>query len=79
MHLAVQRHDAILREAIEDHGGWVFKVIGDAFLVTLTGSGGVGNTRLALRVAEEVYAEYSYGVWLVELASLGEPGMDRTA
>ncbi|MFE3058721.1 protein kinase [Nocardia sp. NPDC059239] len=36
-------------------------------LVTLTGIGGVGKTRLAMRVAGKVQHEFSGGVWLVEL------------
>lgn len=43
-------------------------------LVTLTGPGGVGKTRLALRVAETASRALSDGVWLVELASVSEPG-----
>ncbi|MEU2715681.1 AAA family ATPase [Streptomyces sp. NPDC007205] len=39
-------------------------------LVTLTGAGGIGKTRLALRVATEVRRSYPGGVWLVELAAL---------
>jgi predicted ATPase/class 3 adenylate cyclase/DNA-binding CsgD family transcriptional regulator len=42
-------------------------------LVTLTGVGGVGKTRLALEVAAEVAGEFVDGVWLVELASIGDP------
>ena len=42
-------------------------------LVTLTGVGGVGKTRLALQVAVELGAEFSDGVWLVELAPVGDP------
>jgi predicted ATPase/tetratricopeptide (TPR) repeat protein len=43
-------------------------------LVTLTGVGGVGKTRLAVQVAGELVPEFSDGVWLVELASVGDPG-----
>ncbi len=39
-------------------------------LVTLTGVGGVGKTRLALEVAAEVAADFSDGAWLCELAPL---------
>ncbi|TJZ57260.1 LuxR family transcriptional regulator [Streptomyces piniterrae] len=39
-------------------------------LVTLTGPGGIGKTRLALRVAAEVQRSFPRGVWLVELAAL---------
>jgi predicted ATPase/DNA-binding CsgD family transcriptional regulator len=42
-------------------------------LVTLTGVGGVGKTRLALEVGAEVAGEFPDGVWLVELASVGDP------
>src|SRR5437588_12463134 len=31
MQAAVARHDALLREALEQHGGYVFKTVGDAF------------------------------------------------
>jgi hypothetical protein len=42
-------------------------------LVTLTGVGGVGKTRLALQVAGEILPEFPDGVWLIELAPLGDP------
>jgi predicted ATPase len=42
-------------------------------LVTLTGPGGSGKTRLALRVAESLSAAYSDGTWWVELAALSDP------
>jgi len=38
--------------------------------VTLTGVGGVGKTRLALRAAFQAQGAFPDGVWLVELASL---------
>jgi len=42
-------------------------------LVTLTGVGGVGKTRLALEVAARLADEYPDGVWLFELAAVTDP------
>ncbi len=42
-------------------------------LVTLTGSGGVGKTRLAIEVGAGLLDQYHDGVWLSELAPLGDP------
>ena len=42
-------------------------------LVTLTGVGGVGKTRLALEVAARSMSDFSDGVWVVELAPVGDP------
>ena len=43
-------------------------------LVTLTGVGGVGKTRLALEVAAQSVSSFADGVWLIELAAVGDPG-----
>lgn len=42
-------------------------------LVTLTGAGGVGKTRLTIQVAGEMLAETPDGVWYVELAPISDP------
>ena len=44
-------------------------------LLTLTGAGGTGKTRLALELARELAPAYQDGAWLVELAGLSEPGL----
>ena len=44
-------------------------------LLTLTGSGGTGKTRLSLQVVAEVLEQFPGGVWLVELAPLTDPNL----
>ena len=51
----------------------VVKALDDARVVTLTGVGGVGKTRLALQVAAEVLPGFREGAWLVELAPVRDP------
>jgi len=46
-----------------------------ARLVTLTGPGGIGKTRLALRVASGARRAFDDGVWLAELGGLTDPGL----
>ena len=48
----------------------VVKALDAARVVTITGVGGVGKTRLALQVAAEVLPRHRDGAWLVELASV---------
>jgi predicted ATPase/class 3 adenylate cyclase len=45
----------------------------DSAVVTLTGVGGVGKTRLALQVAAEVVPTYRHGAWVCELAAVRDP------
>jgi predicted ATPase len=53
----------------------VRELLNQARLVTLTGSGGVGKTRLSLHVASGMLETCPDGVWLVELAALSDPGL----
>ena len=43
----------------------------DHRFVTLTGTGGIGKTRLAIEVARHLLPQFADGVWIVELAQLG--------
>lgn len=51
----------------------IIKILGRVHLLTLTGIGGTGKTRLALQVSAELVDEFPEGIWLVELASLSDP------
>src|SRR3712207_2105992 len=53
----------------------VKRLLKDNRLLTLTGSGGCGKTRLALAAAAELVEGFEDGVWLVELASQVDPSL----
>src|SRR5512136_51016 len=53
----------------------VKRLLSSSRLVTLTGSGGTGKTRLALQVAADVIDDFAQGVWFVELAALTDAAL----
>jgi predicted ATPase/DNA-binding CsgD family transcriptional regulator len=61
-----EQDGAAVREALLDFEGR---------LLTLTGTGGCGKTRLALEVASSVDGQFAYGVALVELAAIADPAL----
>jgi class 3 adenylate cyclase len=69
-HLPAQLTSFVGREAqMAD----VRRLLGDDRLVTLTGAGGIGKTRLAVQVATQMAAESGDGVWYVDLAPIADP------
>jgi predicted ATPase/DNA-binding winged helix-turn-helix (wHTH) protein len=44
-------------------------------LVTLTGAGGIGKTRLGIEVARRLLPEFADGIWVIELAPLSDPDL----
>ena len=55
--------------------GEIRRLLSESRLVTLTGAGGMGKTRLAIQVAGQLLDAYRNGVWLVELAPITEPNL----
>jgi predicted ATPase len=51
----------------------VAKALEESRVVTVTGVGGVGKTRLVLQVAADLLPGYADGAWLVELGGVGDP------
>lgn len=48
-------------------------------LVTMSGSGGVGKTRLALRVGVDLLEQYPNGAWLCDFSPISDPGLVSSA
>ncbi len=59
----------------EDEIGEVRKLLARSRLVTLTGVGGGGKTRMALEIVRDLPASFPDGIWLVELAPLADPAL----
>ena len=53
----------------------VKELLGAHRLVTLSGAGGIGKTRLGLQVARELWPAFADGAWVAELAPLSDPGL----
>ncbi|MEJ7816454.1 MAG: AAA family ATPase, partial [Rubrobacter sp.] len=53
----------------------VKRLLEDTRLLTLTGAGGCGKTRLALAIASELLEGFEDGVWMVELVPLADPSL----
>jgi predicted ATPase/class 3 adenylate cyclase len=57
----------------------VAKLLGRSRVVTLTGAGGVGKTRLAIQAAAEAVPHYADGAWFVDLATIDDDTFVPTA
>ncbi|MGZ9165410.1 MAG: BTAD domain-containing putative transcriptional regulator, partial [Anaerolineales bacterium] len=53
----------------------IVQLVGKNRLLTLTGSGGVGKTRLAIQSSNELAAKFKDGLWWVDLVGLNDPAL----
>src|SRR3984957_19764136 len=53
----------------------VHQLLDENRLVTLTGAGGAGKTRLAIQVAGHIASEFADGIWCVDLAPITDPDL----
>jgi predicted ATPase/DNA-binding winged helix-turn-helix (wHTH) protein len=76
-HLIDGNLPAVLSELIgrEDDISELAALVRQHRVVSTVGAGGIGKTRLALAVAQRMRDEYQGGVWLVELAPLGDASL----
>ena len=74
LHLPAQPNELIGRERAVDDVVEVFAGRASR-LVTLTGAGGIGKTRLALAVAERLALDFEDGVWFVDLSAVSDPSL----
>jgi non-specific serine/threonine protein kinase len=68
-------HDLTTFIGRENEIAELVQLLGRARLLTLTGSGGCGKTRLAVQLAKQQVHAYPDGAWLAELAALTDPAL----
>jgi predicted ATPase/class 3 adenylate cyclase len=74
--LPVQLTSFIGREKEMDE---VKRLLGTTHLLTLTGTGGTGKTRLSMQVAADLLDQFPNGVWLIELATIDDAAQVASA
>lgn len=76
---SVRLHNLPLRQTSfvgrEREIGTILQLLSQTHLLTLTGEGGCGKTRLALELGDRLAERFTGGVWLVELAALRDPAL----